>query len=167
MSVLKTIGKFVGGVAKAALPAIAPAITTAIPGVGGAVLAGAVGGLAKSKAIKVTQQQLPMLPPLGSGLPIPRGVPTVPLPGGARVPFGGSLIGGEMIEGAPSGFHFAKDGSGRLVRNRRMNPTNPRALRRAIRRVKSFRRIAQRLERTLPTRTVRSRSPTRGGAHRH
>ena len=55
------------------------------------------------------------------------------LPGGGR--------GGAMC---PSGYHFAKDGSGRLVRNRRMNVANPRALRRAMRRTDGFVKLAKR-----------------------
>jgi len=44
----------------------------------------------------------------------------------------------------PSGYHYAKDGSGRLVRNRRMNVANPRALRRAMRRAQGFEKLAKR-----------------------
>jgi len=55
------------------------------------------------------------------------------LPGGGR--------GGQLI---PSGYHYAKDGSGRLVRNRRMNVANPRALRRSMRRVQGFEKLARR-----------------------
>lgn len=44
----------------------------------------------------------------------------------------------------PTGYHLAKDGSGRCVRNRRMNPANPRALRRAIRRTDGFVKLAKR-----------------------
>jgi len=55
------------------------------------------------------------------------------LPGGGR--------GGQMV---PSGYHFAKDGSGKLVRNRRMNVANPRALRRSMRRVQGFEKLARR-----------------------
>ncbi len=55
------------------------------------------------------------------------------------LPAGGR--GGQMI---PSGYHFAKDGSGRLVRNRRMNVANPRALRRSMRRVQGFEKLARR-----------------------
>jgi len=46
--------------------------------------------------------------------------------------------------GVPSGYHYAKDGSGRLVRNRRMNVANPRALRRAMRRAQGFEKLARR-----------------------
>jgi len=55
------------------------------------------------------------------------------------LPSGGR--GGAMV---PSGYHFAKDGSGRIVRNRRMNIANPRALRRSMRRVQGFEKLARR-----------------------
>jgi len=44
----------------------------------------------------------------------------------------------------PSGYHLAKDGSGRWVRNRRMNVANPKALRRAMRRAQGFEKLAKR-----------------------
>ena len=44
----------------------------------------------------------------------------------------------------PRGFHLAKDGSGKCVRNRRMNVANPRALRRSMRRVQGFEKLARR-----------------------
>jgi len=47
-------------------------------------------------------------------------------------------------EPCPTGYHLAKDGSGRWVRNRRMNIANPRALRRAMRRVQGFEKLAKR-----------------------
>ncbi len=59
--------------------------------------------------------------------------------GAGVLPAGGR--GGTMV---PSGYHFAKDGSGRLVRNRRMNVANPRALRRAMRRAQGFEKLARR-----------------------
>jgi len=43
-----------------------------------------------------------------------------------------------------AGYHWAKDGSGRMVRNRRMNVANPRALRRSMRRVQGFEKLARR-----------------------
>jgi len=49
-----------------------------------------------------------------------------------------------MAGGCPTGYHYAKDGSGRLVRNRRMNVANPRALRRSMRRVQGFEKLARR-----------------------
>ncbi len=63
---------------------------------------------------------------------------------------GSSVIGGMIpspgrVGGVcPTGYHLAKDGSGRMVRNRRMNIANPRALRRAMRRVQGFEKMAKR-----------------------
>jgi len=54
---------------------------------------------------------------------------------------GGGLPSAGMV---PSGYHYAKDGSGRIVRNRRMNVANPRALRRSMRRVQGFEKLARR-----------------------
>jgi len=125
-----------------------------IPGVGG-LIAGTVAGVGGGG--------VPMTPPI---LRLPSGgtqfVGQVTMPGGASfsggvmtpgqgrlppytatgpgvLPAGGR--GGQMI---PSGYHFAKDGSGRLVRNRRMNVANPRALRRSMRRVQGFEKLARR-----------------------
>lgn len=44
----------------------------------------------------------------------------------------------------PRGFHISKK-TGKVVRNRRMRVTNPRALRRAIRRANGFARLARRV----------------------
>ncbi len=90
----------------------------------------------------------------------------VGFPGGMQI--GGAFTPGTMIPGqgrlppytatgpgvlpaggrggvcAPSGYHFAKDGSGRLVRNRRMNVANPKALRRSLRRVQGFEKLVRR-----------------------
>ncbi len=68
-----------------------------------------------------------------------------PMPGGRpdfRLPGPGQM--GAPGQACPSGYHLAKDGSGRLVRNRRMNIANPRALRRAMRRVQGFEKLAKR-----------------------
>ena len=58
----------------------------------------------------------------------------------------------------PTGYHLAKDGSGRMVKNRRMNVLNAKAARRAIRRIKGARKMLTQIERSLPTRTVRRRT---------
>ena len=73
--------------------------------------------------------------------------PGAPLPGRG---FGQPMMrpGGQM-SGCPSGWHYAKDGSGRLVRNRSMNVANPRALRRSLRRVAGFGKLAQRSKRDI------------------
>jgi len=83
------------------------------------------------------------------GRPVSPGGTTM-VPGQGRLPpftasGPGVLPGGGRQAGAvPSGWHFAKNGSGRLVRNRRMNIANPRALRRAMRRVQGFEKLARR-----------------------
>lgn len=73
-----------------------------------------------------------------------------PVPQFAGAPMGKPRITGmENLGGAgtgccPRGFHLAKDGSGKCVRNRRMNVANPRALRRSMRRVQGFEKLARR-----------------------
>jgi len=44
----------------------------------------------------------------------------------------------------PTGFHLDKETGSRCVRNRRMNVANPRALRRSMRRVQGFEKLARR-----------------------
>jgi len=132
---------------------VKPIIGGIIGGPIGAAIIGQPGGR------PAPPSQFPMVPQAGGGFPI---VAQVTMPGGA------SLSGGVMIPGrgrlppftatgpgvlpaggrggtmVPSGYHFAKDGSGRLVRNRRMNVANPRALRRSMRRVQGFEKLARR-----------------------
>ncbi len=132
----------------------------AAPIIGG-MIAGPFGAAAAS-ALVASKPAPPMQFPMqaaGGGFPV---VGQVTMPGGASfsagvmVPSRGRLPpytakgpgvlpgggrGGQMI---PSGYHFAKDGSGRLVRNRRMNVANPRALRRSMRRVQGFEKLARR-----------------------
>lgn len=92
----------------------------------------------------------------------PRVVGQVTMPGGAsfgggiefpsRTPKGrryGPAIAGPTAAGPaagaiPSGWHWEKSGKGYLVRNRRMNVANPRALRRSMRRVQGFEKLARR-----------------------
>jgi len=45
---------------------------------------------------------------------------------------------------APAGYHLDKATRSRWVRNRRMNIANPRALRKAMRRVSGFEKLAKR-----------------------
>lgn len=137
------------GIKKVALPILG--------GVLGGPVGAAVMGLGGAKPSPPSQ--FPMVPQAGGGFPV-GGAITFPggisLSGGAMIPGRGRLPpftatgpgvlpsggrGGAMI---PSGYHFAKDGSGRLVRNRRMNVANPRALRRSMRRVQGFEKLAKR-----------------------
>jgi len=135
--------------------------------VGGAIIGGAIGTWLGGGDPGSTTQ------PVGRWQPQPRMVPpTMQIPGtvGGQITFpGGTSVGGQFLvpgqgrlppftaTGAgvlpaggrgggmvPSGYHYAKDGSLRIVRNRRMNIANPRALRRAMRRVQGFEKLAKR-----------------------
>jgi len=95
----------------------------------------------------------PSFPGVGlgpQGMQLRPGGVTTRVPGVGRLPpytatgpgvLAGGGITGELI---PRGYHLAKDGSGKLVRNRRMNVANPRALRRSMRRVQGFEKLAKR-----------------------
>ena len=126
------------GVVKKVAPSIIGGI---IGGPAGAVIAGA-GGAARS-----APKQLPG-PPGGGAMVAGQ----IAFPGGTSIGLG--LQAAQPVLGpydpsrgtgmVPSGYHYAKDGSGRLVRNRRMNVANPRALRRAMRRAQGFEKLAKR-----------------------
>jgi len=95
-----------------------------------------------------TFQEGPLALPPGSPTPglFPPGGLQGPLPGGTlarggRVPFIAMPNG---LPGCPSGYHPEKSGKPYCVRNRRMNPLNPRALSRATRRVGGFARAVKR-----------------------
>jgi len=117
--------------------------------IAGEVLSGGGGGK-KSKALTVPGT-------FGGTVAFPGGMsvsssytPGAIVPGQGRLPPftatgpGVLPMGGRGGVCAPSGYHFAKDGSGRLVRNRRMNVANPKALRRSLRRVQGFEKLVRR-----------------------
>ena len=133
---------------------VAPAIVGGlIGGPVGAAIGGRVGG--RGPAAPITMRPM-SFPGVGLGPQAPgagaRG-PSMPewwnkpAPGwlGSQRFAGVPTVAG-VPQGAPcpSGYHYAKDGSGRLVRNRRMNVANPRALRRSMRRVQGFEKLARR-----------------------
>lgn len=123
------------------------------------VAAGALGGAGAEQIASqfLGGSQLPV-PTTGRGRPMTALGPlppiTRPLP---RPPGGGLPIipGRPLIGGCPAGFHPAKDRSGRCVRNRRMNPLNPRAARRSIRRIKGAMKMLRQIERQLPKQRTR------------
>ncbi len=78
-----------------------------------------------------------VLPPIG-GMAIGAAGAAAAMMRGRR----GAVVAG--AEAAPRGFHISKR-TGRTVRNRRLNPYNPRALRRAVRRAHAFARMARRV----------------------
>jgi len=133
---------------------IAPAIIGGIVGGPAGALIGAAGSGGGAKPM-----QMPAIPgTVGGAISFPGGVSVqgayqrqavVPykypraIAGQVRPPTPGTPAG-YMPGAVPSGYHYAKDGSGRLVRNRRMNVANPRALRRSMRRVQGFEKLAKR-----------------------
>ena len=133
---------------------IAPTIIGGIIGgpIGAVVAGGAGGGGKPTPQFQIpgqvggaiafpggTQIGLGFRPGGGAMTPGQGRLPPFTAAGPGVLPSGGR--GGAMV---PSGYHFAKDGSGRLVRNRRMNVANPRALRRSMRRVQGFEKLARR-----------------------
>ncbi len=128
-----------------------------IGGMIGGPLGAAIGGAAMGGSVGTP----PIMPPgtVGGAVTFPGGarisVARTPYkdprpPGQYRLPpytakgFGVLPYGGAGVACPPSGYHYAKDGSGRIVRNRRMNVANPKALRRSMRRVQGFEKLARR-----------------------
>ena len=94
----------------------------------------------------------------GASIPIPftpfKVTPQAFLPGGAplisrRQQPGAAQMMAPAGACCPSGYHLSKDGTGRCVRNRSMNVANPRALRRSLRRVAGFGKLAQRSKKDI------------------
>ncbi len=111
------------------------AVGKGILGIPPTPVAGAVG--AGVGGVVALQQFAPSFPGVGARGPAdPRFVLPTTGPGPWQPGPQGAL--------PPQGYHYAKDGSGRVVRNRRMNIANPRALRRAMRRVQGFEKLAKR-----------------------
>ncbi len=124
------IGGIPGMIVAGQSPRMVPRTQLALPPIPGTI-GGAVtfpGGVSVSGQFTGGGQR-PMIPGRG---PLPPFEPG----GVGQMGRGGTLM--------PSGYHYAKDGSGRLVRNRRMNVANPRALRRSMRRVQGFEKLAKR-----------------------
>lgn len=120
------VGGVIGGLGGGSAPRTVPRLPAPPGQVGGAIT------FPGGTSIGMGYAPTPMTPGRGRLPPYTATGPGV-LPGGGR--------GGTMM---PSGYHFAKDGSGRLVRNRRMDVANPKALRKAMRRVQGFEKLARR-----------------------
>ncbi len=142
---------FLGGIAKKGLGLI------------GSVLPGPLGAVAKTagrlipggrqRAIPMVQQRppAPRLPPRQTRLGIQVGGQQGIQVGKTTKYFveGQGMVMPTVDGCCPSGYHQAKDGSGRCVRNRRMNVTNPRALRRGLRRVSGFAKTVKRVRKAV------------------
>jgi len=147
------------------------------------------GGFVQPAANRFAKRPTIQLPPIGqtrttqmsifSSLPaILRGAGTVGraagrvITGRTAAAVGAGVLAGQLLlpdgsTGAcPSGWHLAKDGSGRCVRNRRMNFGNARAARRSVRRLKGARKLLQDIEKMMPRRPAARRRDLAPG-HTH
>jgi len=125
----------------------------------GSILGGVLGGVAAAPGTAVTVGAPPPVPGAGA------------MPGGGLLPAIGQVAGGALVGAigagmapgvCPVGFHPRKDKRlpFKCVRNRRMNIANPRALRRGMRRVQGFEKLARK---TISfTRRVKMKKRSRG-----
>jgi len=134
--------------------------TVALPIIGG-MIAGPIG----AGAVTAAQQRKPSPPQfslpgiVGGAITMPGGtqfsagfqpqgrLPPFTASGPGVLPSGGARTQprvAPMNGMCPTGYHFVKSGEGYCVRNRRMNVANPRALRRGMRRVQGFEKLAKR-----------------------
>lgn len=124
------------------LPAIGAAIGKALPFIGNLIRGGA-------QAAPVVTRQL--APVAGRALaPISRAIRS---PIGRAIGVGGAIGVGQEV--AQRGLRITinrRTGQQEVRRVRRMNPTNVRALRRAVRRARAFLRVTRKVQRLLPTR---------------
>ena len=128
---------FLSNIWKGVKRLIRPVVGGLVGGPVGAVITGATIGGAVATAVK--PQRPAVLPPPGSigG--------AVSFPGGTTVSVAGVLPSHAAVGAhAPAGYHLDKATRSRWVRNRRMNIANPRALRKAMRRVQGFEKLAKR-----------------------
>ncbi len=115
----------------------------------GAALGGPIGAVVGSMGggtMKPSPGILGLAPPPRGQFPAGMIGGSVTMPGGTSISLAGQLPVSHAALGAhaPSGFHLDKATRSRWVRNRRMNIANPRALRRAMRRVQGFEKMAKR-----------------------
>jgi len=120
---------------------IAPTVIGGLIGGPAGALIGGMGGSAPS--MKPSPGILQYAPPPRGQFPGGMIGGQVTMPGGLQV--GAAYMPHTAIgQHAPAGYHLDKRTGTRWVRNRRMNVTNPRALRRAMRRVQGFEKLAKR-----------------------
>lgn len=143
MSIFGTIGKALRGVA-------ATAIQSVVPGpVGRALTSPLLPQPAAPRAIRAGLPAAPALPGIGA-LARPLVAP------GAQALFG--LDPGVPGPGIfspttpPKGFHLSKQAPFHFVRNRRMNPLNPKAFRRSVRRIKGAVKFAKEVDKVVAIR---------------
>lgn len=111
----------------------------------GAVIGGPVGAVITAATIGGAVVKATSKPT--AALPAPPGSigGAVSFPGGTTLSVAGVLPSHAAVGAhAPAGYHLDKATRTRWVRNRRMNIANPRALRKAMRRVAGFEKLAKR-----------------------
>lgn len=130
----------------------APIVGGLIGGPVGAMIGGAVGG---GGTPPIMQQRVPQVPASQEyytrlGPLTQRSMKITPVPqlgyGGRMGPVSRStsVVSSTGTGCCPVGYHLDKATGTRCVRNRRMNVANPRALRRSMRRVQGFEKLAKR-----------------------
>lgn len=147
---LSGFGRILGGVA------------SFIPGVGG-IASRVIKGVAGSKAGKMVAQHPTLSAAGASGLIGAGGGELLGRMGGPIQARGMGVMGPGGV--SARGYHMSKprkvnpkSGIPHLVRNRRMRVTNPRALRRAIRRARGFERLARKVMHFVSPRHVKGRA---------
>ena len=126
---IKTVGKSLLGIPPKPLPPTPPIF--------GPVAAATGSALALQQFAGPGGARGPSMP--GFQFPSSAGMKFLPGPAG---PTRGSVMPSNGC--CPVGYHMVKTGAGYCVRNRRMNIANPRALRRGMRRVQGFEKLAKR-----------------------
>ncbi len=127
---LSSVFKFVK---KKVIPAIFGTVRKEV----GGVIAGTAVGAAVATGMAPTA---PATTPPGGGIG-----GAVTFPGGTKIAGAFALPSHAAVGAhAPAGYHLDKATRSRWVRNRRMNIANPRALRKAMRRVQGFEKLAKR-----------------------
>lgn len=127
------VGKALGGIAKTVGGAVGGLLTTGTP-------LGAIGGALKGAGIIKT---------------------AAPTPTEIAIPYGGPMISQAAPGVGVTAPGYRVNAQGMVVpKRRRMNPANPRALRRAIRREESFIRLARKTGLVTVPKTKRIRKAT-------
>lgn len=164
-----------GNLGKVFRRTVLPAVGTAI---GGPALGAAVGALTAPRSAASLPTVLPGAGQVSGFAATPVGLPATIGRAGGRVAQAAGLM--ELLPdiGAPgpgvfsqtkppAGYHLSKRPPYHFVKNRRMNPANGKAAMRAIRRIKATRKLLQKIEKQLPTRTVHRRAPRGHARHLH
>lgn len=151
-SIVGAVGKVVGAVSSVLSPVSA--------------IAGLLGGLAPAPAAPRVQR---------AALPV---APALPGIGAIARPLVGPALGAVSLldpgvpgpgifspTTPPKGFHLSKQAPFHFVRNRRMNPLNPKAFRRSVRRIKGAVKFAKEVDKVVAIRPRARRGQS--GHHRH